>query len=68
MRQEGKACEVCGSDDLACDYGAIRNAAFGSVLVRLYCNDRGAHTNGVVGIEQPLFALDDNDAHRIGII
>src|SRR4028119_1280194 len=36
--------------------------------VRLFCNNRKEHADGVVGTEQPLFALDANDAHSIGII
>ena len=36
--------------------------------VRLFCNNRKDHADGVVGTEQPLFALEDNDAQRIGII
>jgi hypothetical protein len=36
--------------------------------VRLFCNNRKDHADGVVGTEQTLFALEDNDAHQIGII
>jgi hypothetical protein len=67
VRRAGKTCEVCDSDDLSCDDRAVRTVSHG-ISVRLFCNNRGGHTDGVVGTEQPLFAIDDNDAHRIGII
>ena len=67
VRCAGKTCEVCGSDDLSCDDAAVRTASEG-ISVRLFCNNRKDHADGVVGTEQPLFALDENDAHRIGII
>jgi hypothetical protein len=67
VRRAGKTCESCDSDDLSCDDRAVRNMSHG-ISVRLFCNNRKDHANGVVGTEQALFALDDNDAHRIGII
>jgi hypothetical protein len=67
VRGAGKTCEVCGSDDLSCDDRAVRTVSHG-ISVRLFCNNREGHADGVVGTEQPLFAIDDNDAHRIGII
>ena len=67
VRRAGKTCQVCGSDDLSCVDRAVRTVSDG-ISVRLFCNNRGGHTDGVVGTEQPLFAIDDNDAHRIGII
>ena len=63
----GKTCEVCDSEDLSCDDRAVRTMSHG-ISVRLFCNNRKEHADGVVGTEQPLFALDDNDAHSIGII
>jgi hypothetical protein len=67
VRRAGKTCEVCDSDDLSCDDRAVRTMSVG-ISVRLFCNNRKDHADGVVGTEQPLFALEDNDAHRIGII
>jgi hypothetical protein len=67
VRRAGKTCEVCDSDDLSCDDVAVRTISEG-ISVRLFCNNRKDHADGVVGTEQPLFALDENDAHRIGII
>jgi hypothetical protein len=67
VRRAGKTCEVCDSDDLSCDDRAVRTVSHG-ISVRLFCNNRKGHAAGVVGTEQHLFALDDNDAHRIGII
>jgi hypothetical protein len=46
---------------------AVRTMSDG-ISVRLICNNRKDHAGGVVGTAQPLFALDENDAHRIGII
>ena len=67
VRRAGKRCEICGSDDLYCDDRAVRTMSEG-ISVRLFCNNRKDHADGVVGTEQPLFALEENDAHRIGII
>ena len=67
VRRAGKTCEVCDSKDLSCDDRAVRTISEG-ISVRLFCNNRNDHADGVVGTEQPLFALDENDAHRIGII
>jgi len=67
VRRAGKTCEVCDSDDLSCDDRAVRTRSDG-ICVRLFCNNRKDHSNGVVGTEQPLFALEENDAHGIGII
>jgi hypothetical protein len=67
VRRAGKTCEVCDSDDLSCDERAVRTISDG-ISVRLFCNNRKDHADGVVGTEQPLFALEENDAHRIGII
>ena len=71
VRRAGKTCEVCDSDDLSCDDMAVRTAVrtiSDGISVRLFCNNRKDHADGVVGTEQPLFALEENDAHRIGII
>ena len=46
---------------------AVRTMSDG-ISVRLFCNNRKDHADGMVGTEQPLFALEENDAHRIGII
>ena len=67
VRRAGKTCEVCDSDDLSCDDRAVRTMSHG-ISVRLFCNNRKDHADSVVGTEQALFALEDNDAHRIGII
>jgi hypothetical protein len=67
VRRAGKTCEVCDSEDLSCDDRAVRTAAEG-ISVRLFCNNRKGHADGVVGTEQPLFALEENDAQRIGIV
>ena len=67
VRRAGKTCEVCDSEDLSCDDRAVRTVSEG-ISVRLFCNNRKDHANGVVATEQPLFALDENDAHRIGIV
>ena len=67
VRRAGKTCEVCNSDDLSCDDRAVRTRSDG-IFVRLFCINRKDHSNGVVGTEQPLFALEENDAHGIGII
>jgi hypothetical protein len=67
VRRAGKTCEVCDSADLSCDYRAVRTVSEG-ISVRLFCNNRKDHADGVVGTEQPMFALEENDAHRIGII
>jgi hypothetical protein len=67
VRRAGKTCEVCDSDDLSCDEKAVRTKSDG-ISVRLFCNNRKDHADGVVGTEQPLFALEKNDAHRIGIL
>jgi hypothetical protein len=67
VRRAGKTCEVCASEDLSCDDRAVRTISDG-ISVRLFCNNRKDHADGVVGTEQPLFALEENDAHRIGII
>jgi hypothetical protein len=67
VRRAGKTCEVCDSDDLSCDDVAVRTVSEG-ISVRLFCNNRKDHADGVVGTEQSMFALDENDAHRIGII
>jgi hypothetical protein len=67
VRRARKTCEVCDSDDLSCDDIAVRTMSDG-ISVRLFCNNRKDHADGVVGTEQPMFALDENDAHRIGII
>ena len=67
VRRVGKTCEVCDSKDLSCDDRAVRTN-FEGISVRLFCNNRKDHADGVVGTEQPLFALEQNDAHRIGII
>ena len=71
VRRAGKTCEVCDSDDLSCDDMAVRTAVrtiSDGISVRLFCNNRKDHADGVVGTEQPLFALEENDAHRIVII
>jgi hypothetical protein len=67
VRCAGKTCEVCDSENLSCDDRAVRTMSRG-ISVRLFCNNRKDHADGVVGTEQPLLALDENDAHRIGII
>ncbi len=67
VRRTGKTCEVCGSEDLSCDDRAVRTMSHG-ISVRLFCNNRKDHANSLVGTEQSLFALDDKDASRIGII
>ena len=67
VRRAGKTCEVCASEDLSCDDRAVRTMSEG-IAVRLFCTNRKDHADGVVGTEQPLFALEENDAHRIGII
>jgi hypothetical protein len=67
VRRAGKTCEVCDSEDLSCDERAVRTISEG-ISVRLFCNNRKDHADGVVGTEQTLFALEDNDAHQIGII
>ena len=67
VRRAGKTCEVCDSEDLSCDDVAVRTVSEG-ISVRLFCNNRKDHADGVVGTEQPMFALDENDAQRIGII
>jgi hypothetical protein len=67
VRRVGKSCEVCDSKDLCCDDRGVRTKSEG-ISVRLFCNNRKDHADGVVGTEQPLFALEQNDAHRIGII
>ena len=67
VRRAGKTCQVCGADDLSCDDRAVRTVSDG-ISVRLFCNNREGHADGLVGTEQPLFAIDYNDAHRIGII
>ena len=67
VRRAGKTCEVCDSDDLSCDDMTVRTISDG-ISVRLFCNNRKDHADGVVGTEQTLFALEDNDAHQIGII
>jgi hypothetical protein len=67
VRRAGTSCEVCDSDDLSCDDTAVRTVSHG-ISVRLFCNNRKDHADGVVGTEQPLFALEDKDAHGIGII
>jgi hypothetical protein len=67
VRRAGKMCEVCDSEDLSCDERAVRTVSEG-ISVRLFCNNRKDHADGVVGTEQPLFALEENNAHRIGII
>ena len=67
VRRVGKTCEVCDAKDLSCDDRAVRTMSDG-ISVRLFCNNRKDHADGVVGTEQPLFALEQNDAHRIGII
>jgi hypothetical protein len=67
VRRAGKTCEVCDSADLSCDDMAVRTKSPG-ISVRLFCNNRKDHADGVVGTEQPLFALEETDAHRIGII
>ena len=67
VRRAGKSCEVCDSADLSCDERAVRTISEG-ISVRLFCNNRKDHAEGVVGTEQPLFALEENDAHRIGIV
>ena len=67
VRRAGTTCEVCGSEDLSCDDRAVRTMSEG-ISVRLFCNNRKDHADGVVGTEQTLFALEDNDAHQIGII
>ena len=67
VRRAGKSCEVCDSKDLSCDERAVRTKSEG-ICVRLFCNNRKDHAEGVVGTEQPLFALEESDAHRIGII
>jgi hypothetical protein len=66
-RRAGKTCEVCDSEDLSCDERAVRTISEG-ISVRLFCNNRKDHADGVVGTEQTLFALEDNAAHQIGII
>jgi hypothetical protein len=67
VRRAGKTCEVCDSEDLSCDERAVRTISE-RISVRLFCNNRKDHADGVVGTEQALFALDETDAHRIGII
>jgi hypothetical protein len=67
VRRAGTTCEVCDSEDLSCDDRAVRTVSEG-ISVRLFCNNRKEHTDGVVGTEQPLFALKETDAHRIGIV
>jgi hypothetical protein len=67
VRRAGKTCEVCDSEDLSCDERAVRTVSEG-ISVRLFCNNRKDHADGVVGTEQPLFALEENDALRIGIV
>jgi hypothetical protein len=67
VRLAGFACEVCDSEDLSCDERAVRTISEG-ISVRLFCNNRKDHADGVVGTEQTLIALEDNDAHQIGII
>ena len=67
VRCAGKTCEVCGSDDLSCDDAAVRTASEG-ISVRLFCNNRKDHADGVVGTEQTKVALEENDARRIGIV
>ena len=67
VRRAGTTCEVCGSEDLSCNDRAVRTMSDG-ISVRLFCNNRKDHADGVVGTEQALFALQENDAHRIGII
>ena len=67
VRRAGKTCEVCDSEDLSCDDVAVRTVSEG-ISVRLFCNNRKDHADGVVGTEQTLFPLEDNDAHQIGII
>ena len=67
IRRAGKTCEVCDSGDISCDDVAVRTISEG-IFVRLFCDNRKDHADGVVGTEQPLFALEENDAHRIGII
>jgi hypothetical protein len=67
VRRAGKTCEVCSSYDISCDDRAVRTMSDG-ISVRLFCNNRKDHADGVIGTEQPLFALEENDAHRIGII
>jgi hypothetical protein len=67
VRRAGKRCEVCASEDLSCDERAVRTISDG-ISVRLFCNNRKDHAEGIVGTEQALFALEETDAHRIGII
>jgi len=67
VRRAGKTREVCDSDVLSCDDRAVRTVS-DRISVRLFCNNRKDHADGVVGTEQPLFALEENDAHRIGIV
>jgi hypothetical protein len=67
VRRAGKTREDCDSGDLSCDDRAVRTASEG-ISVRLFCDDRKDHAEGVVGTEQPLFALGENDAQRIGIV
>ena len=67
VRRAGLTCEVCDSEDLSCDERAVRTISHG-ISVRLFCNNRKDHAECVVGIEQALFALEETDAHRIGII
>jgi|RhiMethySRZTD1v2_1073278.scaffolds.fasta_scaffold2478220_1 hypothetical protein len=67
VRRAGKTCEVCDSEDLSCDDVADRTISEG-IFVRLFCDNRKDHADGLVGTEQPLFALDQNDARRIGIV
>jgi hypothetical protein len=52
VRRAGKTCEVCDSDDLSCDDRAVRTMPHG-ISVRLFCNNRKGHADGVVGTEQP---------------
>jgi hypothetical protein len=66
VRQKGKTCNYCGSDDLSC--GDVANESLGSnINVHLYCNNRDAHPQGVAGIEQPLFPLSRDEARAAGI-
>jgi hypothetical protein len=67
VRRAGKTCEVCDSEDLSCDDRAVRTVSEG-ISVRLFCNNRKDHADGVVGTEQTKVALEENDAHRIGIV
>jgi hypothetical protein len=67
VRRAGKTCEVCDSEELSCDDRAVRTVSEG-ISVRLFCNNRKDHADGVVGTEQALFALEEDDVHRIGIV